>query len=591
MEIKIVRFKILIIFLLASISLSAQTSPKNGKDNKPIFNTFCNPLDLPYRFQLDGNQREAADPVIVLYNNIYWLFASKSGGYWSSNDLVHWKFIKPVGLPLEIYAPTVVEMKGRLYYLAGDGVYTTDNPGKGIWSQVATLKYGVGDPALFLDDDGRLYLYYGCNENKPLMAVELDTQTFQPIGKEVDVIYPDMQNRGWEVAGDDNLGKIPGDTAIKNFLPWIEGSWMNKIDGKYYLQYAAPGTQFKSYADGVFVSDSPLGPFKYAPYSPFSYKPTGFVTGVGHSATFADKKGQFWHVTTVNISVRQMFERRLALFPTGVLPGGQLVTNTYLGDYPQFAPGTVKDSLRNNSPGWMLLSYSKPVKASSTLSDIGRQNFNPSNSFDEEIRTWWAAATGNPGEWLEVDLTKNCRVNAIQINFADQGAKALGRLHNDGYKYYVEASVDGKEWNTIIDRRNVARDEPHHYVQLDTPIRARYIKITNVHSPAGSVFSIFDLRVFGSGLGKLPPKVGGLTAKRDKMDARRASLSWTATPNTDFYIVRYGIAPDRLFSNFQVYKTNTVNINSLNAGVEYYFTVDAVNSTGITHGDKTILIK
>jgi hypothetical protein len=585
------RFKFLIIFSLAALNLNAQAPAKNERNNKHILKTFCNPLDLPYRFQLDGSQREAADPVIILYKDIYWLFASKSGGYWSSADLVNWKFIEPVGLPLEIYAPTVVEINGKLYFLAGNGVFTTDDPGKGIWSKVATLNHEVSDPALFLDGNGRLYLYHGCNENKPLMAVELDTQKFQPIGKELEVIHPDMQNRGWEVAGDNNLGKTAGDTSIKNFLPWIEGSWMNKINGKYYWQYAAPGTQFKSYADGVFVSDSPIGPFKYAPYSPFSYKPTGFITGAGHSSTFADNKGKLWHIATMDISVRQMFERRLALFPSGILPDGQLVTNTYLGDYPQFAPGTVKNTLQNNLTGWMLLSYNKPAKASSTLPNTGLQNFNPSNAFDEEVRTWWAAATGNPGEWVEVDLTKSCRVNAIQINFADQGAKALGRLHNDGYKYYVEASVDGKKWKTIIDRRDVAVDEPHHYVQLDNPVKARYIRITNVHSPAESVFSLYDLRIFGSGLGKLPLKVSGLTARRDPSDPRHASLSWAATPNTDFYIVRYGIAPDRLFSSFQVYKSNTMNINSLNAGVNYYFTVDAVNDTGITPGDKTLLIK
>jgi hypothetical protein len=585
------RFKILIIFSLAFCSLNAQTDNKIGKNNKHIPTTFCNPLDLPYRFQLDGSQREAADPVIVLYKNMFWLFASKSGGYWSSTDLVNWKFIEPAGLPLEVYAPTVVEMKGRLYFLAGDGVFTTDDPAKGLWNKVATLSHWASDPALFLDNDGRLYLYSGCNENKPLFAVELDTQNFQHIGKELEVIRPDMQNRGWEVAGDDNLGKIAGDTTVKNFLPWIEGSWMNKINGKYYLQYAAPGTQFKSYADGVYVSDSPMGPFYYASYSPFSYKPTGFITGAGHSSTFADKNGQLWHIATMDISVRQMFERRLALFPSGVMPDGQLVTNTYLGDYPQYAPGTVKNILQNNSTGWMLLSYNKPAKASSTLPNIGLQNFSPVNAFDEEVRTWWAAATGNPGEWLEVDLTKNCRINAIQINFADQGAKALGRLHNDGYKYYVEASADGKMWKTIIDRSDAAGDEPHHYMQLDNPVKARYIRITNLHSPAESVFSLYDLRIFGSGLGKLPLAVKDLSARRDPADPRHASLSWKAALNTDFYIVRYGIAPNRLFSNFQVYKSNTLNINSLNAGVSYYYTVDAVNDTGIRHGDKTLLIK
>jgi xylan 1,4-beta-xylosidase len=167
--------------------------------------------------------------------------------------------------------------------------------------------------------------------------------------------------------------------------------------------------------------------------------------------------------------------------------------------------------------------------------------------------------------------------------------RTFGRLHNGGYQYYVEASIDGKKWKTIIDRRDIARDEPHHYVQLDNPEKARYIRITNVHSPAGSVFSLYDLRIFGSGLGKLPTMVVGLIAKRDPADPRRVSLSWRNTPDSDFYIVRYGIAPDRLFSNYQVYKSNSVDINSLNVGVKYYFTVDAVNDTGVTQGNKTIL--
>ena len=44
-------------------------------------------------------------------------------------------------------------------------------------------------------------------------------------------------------------------------MPYIEGAWMDKRCGKYYLQYACPGTQFNTYSDGVYVSDNPLGPF------------------------------------------------------------------------------------------------------------------------------------------------------------------------------------------------------------------------------------------------------------------------------------------------------------------------------------------
>ena len=48
------------------------------------------------------------------------------------------------------------------------------------------------------------------------------------------------------------------------------------------------------------------------------------------------------------------------------------------------------------------------------------------------------------------------------------------------------------------------------------------------------------------------------------------------------YIVRYGIAGDKLYNNFQVMGENTLEIGSLNKGVAYYFTIDAYNENGIT---------
>ena len=43
--------------------------------------TWCNPVNISYRYSLDGKgYREAADPSVVYYQGKYWLFASKSGG-------------------------------------------------------------------------------------------------------------------------------------------------------------------------------------------------------------------------------------------------------------------------------------------------------------------------------------------------------------------------------------------------------------------------------------------------------------------------------------------------------------------------------
>lgn len=549
--------------------------------------TFCNPVDIPYMFQPDGKYRSAADPVIVLYKNKYWLFVSKNDGYYVSNDLVQWRFVKGVGYPTEIFAPTVVEMDSKLYLTTGSGkdagTFVTDKPELGIWTRVSHHKRGVSDPATFLDDDGRLYLYDGCSDKTPIKVALLDSSRFLDKATPYDLFGGNPQLYGWEVSGDNN--------EIVKRTPWIEGSWMNKINGKYYLQYAAPGTQYSSYADGVYIGDNPLGPFQYAPYSPFSFKPTGFITGAGHSATFEDRNKNYWHVATASISIRHSFERRILLLPTGVLPDGQLVTNSYLGDYPQYATIKGEDGWKDNRTNWMLLSYNKKATASSVLPSSGLANYNVSNACDENIRTWWSAATSDAGEWLQVDLKQICKVNAIQVNFADQDANLENTFANDSYQYQVFASADGKKWKSIVDKRFNTKESPHDYTQLDHSIDVRYLKIVNTHMPVGAKFSLSDFRIFGIAPGQNPTIVTNTKAIRNLSDQRQVDVSWDAVKDADFYIIRYGIAPDKLYSNYQVYNANNFTIRSLNVGVPYYFIVDAINSHGITKGKNIVAIQ
>jgi xylan 1,4-beta-xylosidase len=546
--------------------------------------TFCNPLDLDYRFQPDDPvRREAADPAVVLYDHEYWLFASKSGGYWHSTDFCHWVFADGNNLPIEAYAPGPAVINGLLYYTAFDTktIFRADNPRAGLWTRVGDLNR-YADPALFQDDDGRVYVYYGCSANGGINAVELDPQSgFKEIGQPVRCLQCDPAERGWEVPGDDNAGLSK--TRVGD--SWIEGAWMTKHGGKYYLQYAAPGTQFRSYADGVFAGNSPTGPFVYAPYSPFSHKPTGFADGAGHGCTFQDQRGDWWHVATTAISVRHMFERRICAFPAGFTSDGQMFCNTYLGDYPQFLPGTGTSSAANHSPGWMLLSYAKSAEASSEQAD-----FPVANALDENIQTWWCAKTGNAGEWLKVDLGKACRVEAMQINFADERAQVHGKLQNDAYQYYIETSRDGSAWKRILDRSDNHRDAPHDYEPLEHPVQARYVRLVNLHCPAGASLSISGFRIFGNGLGRSPAAVKTMTVQHDPADRRRATISWSPSRRAEFYIVRYGLAPDRLFDTYQIYGATNAQINSLNSGVVYYFTVDAVNDSGVTPGTKCLCL-
>ena len=78
--------------------------------------------------------------------------------------------------------------------------------------------------------------------------------------RELIALHPEQH--GWERFGRDHRDTIK---------PFIEGAWMTKHRGKYYLQYAAPGTEYNVYANGTYVGEGPLGPFTYAPNNPVSY--------------------------------------------------------------------------------------------------------------------------------------------------------------------------------------------------------------------------------------------------------------------------------------------------------------------------------
>ncbi len=563
--------------LLVCIAASFATYSQKTTATFSSQTTIINPVNLSYRFCLDTpSRREAADPTMVVYKGEFYLFASKSGGYFHSTDLVKWDLITTKDLPLEDYAPTAVVMNDTLYFMASAGaplkIYKTGDPKSGKW-QVANAAFPIGmiDPDLFVDDDGRLFFYYGCSNINPLYAVELDTKTLNPIGKPIAVFNSKKDVYGWERRGDYN--DVAGN-------PWMEGTWMTKRNGKYYLQYSAPGTEFKSYSDGLYVSDKPLGPFTLSTHNPISYKPEGFAASAGHSSTFQDKYGNYWHVSTMTISVKHMFERRLGFFPTFFDKDGVMYVYTGFGDFPFKIPTKKIKSPEELFPGWMLLSYKKPVEVSSELSSHPK-----SFATDEEIRTFWSAKTGNKGEWISMDLEKKCTINAIQINYAENDMKLFGRNPGIYYQYLLEYSDDNKTWKTLADKTQNTTDAPHDYIELKNPVKARYIRLTNYRMPDGT-FALAGLRVFGNAGGRAPGRVESFNVVRKENDSAIVRLNWTKSADAIGYNIRYGTAKDKLYHTYQVLGAESVTIRSLNSLQKYYFTIDGFNESGVTKGKK-----
>ena len=550
--------------------------------------TFCNPLDLVIDHE---RSYRGGEPVVLIYDNDYFLFVSHRKGYWYSPDFKDWTYVDAPNYPGGVVS--VVEMDGTLYgcSMNNKNVYRAVDPRKGEWVQCGTFDSDrYGDANMFYDN-GHLYLYYGWSQLMPFKVVELDKTTFKEIkGPEV-LFFSDYRNHGFEKrTRDDVIFSIFNgrrDYGEEEY-PWIEGPWMTKHNGKYYLQYAAIGLELLSYSHGVYVSDSPMGPFTYSQHNPLTFKTTGFAVGAGHGSTFHDKNGQLWTICMIPSSYGGAGRgSELAIFPTAVDNEGVMHSNVEFGDYPQYWPGTRTDAVDNNWTGWKLLSHKKKVTVSSTF-----ENYVPENGVDEDFMTNWAAETGDPGEFFQVDLGKVADIRAIQCNFDHIGAEQPARGGFGGgfgapapalpeyYQCYtVVVSVDGQSWKKVIDKSENKYDFHHDYTQLAEPVMARYVKLINTRQcHDGAKFSVKDLRVFGNPNEGKSTYVEGVKVVRNPQDAREAQLLWDPVPGADGYIIRYGIEPKKLYNSYIVYDQNYFKLHSLNTESDYYFEVEAFDS-------------
>ena len=588
---------------------------------------LCNPVNINYRYQFNMDPRlhgrmqicrEAADPSMILFHGRYYIFASMTLGVWVSDDLAHWENHRlPKELPLYDYAPDVRVMGDWVYFCASRREencdrYRTKDILNGPYEKIEG-SFPFWDPNLFIDDDGRVYFYWGCSNITPIWGVELDPQTMQPISEKRVLVEGHPFEVGYERVGEDN-SQLPASEAeidaayaafhkrqgisedqvpeqVKPLIrgmfsrkPYIEGAWMDKQNGRYYLQYACPGTQYNTYSDGVYVSSSPLGPFTLAGNNPYSYKPGGFLPGAGHGSTMRDKKGAWWHTATMRISMNHDFERRVGIWPAGFDADGELFCNQRYGDWPMTVEG---DPWRD--PAWMLLSAGKKATASSFT-----EGHEPEKATEENVQTWWRASTTDRTEWLQIDLGRDFDVHAIQINFADDkiDIPCPGQIVGGSQARYIEerdlatqwkltGSADGKDWFVIEDKSDVQTDLTHDLILREEGIRVRFLRLSDMSAPYGQQPCISGLRVFGLGQGEKPAAPVFTVRRENDLDM---TVSVQSQENTLGYNILFGSSPDKLYHSYMTFIAGDQRIGALIKGRDYFVRVDAFNENGITEG-------
>ena len=592
--------KRMVLFPLAFIApgITTAQAPVQSRHQR----TYANPIDIDYRYnfeqQNDGiSYRSGADPVIVVQRGEYYLFETIGDGYWHSRDLGAWRHITPSRWPLtDVVAPAVLSVRDTIYLLPSTTsplpilMLTQPRTGRvefynrllpwlpmarereaAVLARPDSVQPGPWDPQFFYDPDTeRWFLYWNSSNAYPLHAIELDkARRLAYRGTPTWLFGLDPARHGWERFGQDHR-----DTTT---LPFIEGSWMTKHAGRYYLQYGAPGTEYNVYATGVYTADDPLGPFTYAPYNPIAYKPGGFVQGAGHGNTFQDVYGNWWNTGTPWIGVNWNFERRIALHPARFDGDGQLSVDTRFGDFPHWLPTRPRRSSEDLFTGWMLLSYRRTVTASSAL-----DSFPPTTVTDENPRTFWVAQRNRPGEWVTIDLGRVYEVKAIQVNYADYRSGLYGTDSTVVTRFRLRSSVDGTRWTTVADLSHETRDRPNAYIELAAPTRARFVRYDHVHVGA-AYLAISDMRVFGNGAGPHPATPAGLTARRDR-DERNATIAWQPVPGAVGYNVRWGITPVKLYQTYQRFadQGTTLELRALTTGQAYWVAIESFDENGVS---------
>lgn len=584
--------------------------------------TYINPIDLDYRYNFEQinegiSYRTGADPAVVNYHGTYYLFLTLADGYWRSSDLIHWTFVTPSRWPFHgIVAPaawvdgsrlilmpamsftepgsilvTTAPETGKLDFLVREMPQlpgSVDKPPNQM--KPGEVPPGPWDPALFKDDDGQWYLYWDSSNVFPIygqkIAFEDHKLLYQTPSQALLSLHP--KEHGWERFGENHCECLPDGTHID---PFIEGAWMTKVGGRYYLQYAAPGTEYNAYANGTYVANSPLGPFTYQPSNPVAYKPGGFVQGAGHGSTFEDRYGNWWNTGTPWIGNNWRFERRIDMLPVKFETDGQMWASSRFADFPQWVPTKRIDDPDSLFTGWMLLSYHKRATASSTMGEYSADRIT-----DENPRTFWVAAENKPGETVTVDLGRIDTVRAVQVNFADYKSGRFSDASDIYTEFTLEASNDGEYWQEIARTEPPRRDRPNAYFELSSPVSARFIRYVHGHVGAASL-AISDLRIFGNAPGGAPEEPRNVVGSRH-VDQRDATISWARVAGAVGYNIRFGIRPDRLTLTHQVFadelgngRTLSKELRSLNSGVAYWVAIEAFNESGVSRLSRVLPIR
>ena len=179
----------------------------------------------------------------------------------------------------QMWAPDAATKNGKYYLyfpakrangLFQIGVAIGDHPAGPFKAEPEAIEgsYSI-DPAVYREDDGEHYIYFGGIWGGQLQCYR--DNTYSPDYQEPTANEPALGPRVARLTGDmKQFAETPREVVIldeqgqpllsgDHERRYFEGPWMHKYQGRYYLSYSTGDTHFLCYA----TSDNPYGPFTY----------------------------------------------------------------------------------------------------------------------------------------------------------------------------------------------------------------------------------------------------------------------------------------------------------------------------------------
>jgi hypothetical protein len=312
-------------------------------------------------------------------------------------------------------------------------------------------------------------------------------------------------------------------------VAWIEGPWLQKFNGTYYLEYSASGTQWKTYAEGYYIAKSPMGPFTYAPNNPLLRKTEGLVTGTGHGSIVEGPDHRLWQFYTI-VLCNPPGGRRIGMDPVGFDEEGNM--SVRVSDTPQWAPGIVSDPAKEGDSGSIPVTINK-IRAMNAQSSFSSQQpgHDAAYAVDNSSGTWWEPSPNDAQPMLTVELSPATRFDVVQLFTIDSvrllftgGGRGGGRRGTAGaepapteaprasattlsptnaHQYKIDASMDGKTFNTVLDQSTNSTVRNTIFEEIP-PTKCRFVRLTMVNWPRATPLGIIEFTVFGKPAESLP---------------------------------------------------------------------------------------